>query len=363
MNDDALPSIPTPPALRWREFRVRFLPILVFVAALSGVTYIWKFNVSAPILVGAVEGRSAQIASPYAGKIVRLMVDRFQMVKQGTPVAIITANDPRVTLSVIQSELDILRTRFGSDQTEQRLATDYERLRLDWMQQKVDLATATANLQGAKAELRRQEALHNQKLVSDDIYEAALTLAHALEAEITERSNLIRDTEQGLKSLQAMERHPTTSPLPDSLAKAVQQEEDKLQAAVASMEPVTLVAPMDGMVSMVCHQAGENVTDREPLLTIVGSQPERIVAYLRQPISFEPKVGDQVVVRTRNQQRVASLAQINNVGLQFEAITNALAMVRPGGLTDFGLPVEISLPPGLKVRPGELVDLSVVLAN
>ena len=135
MNRDSLPPIPTPPALRWREFRVRFLPILLFVAALGGVSLIWERNVAAPMFIGAVEGRSAQVASPYAGKIVQLKVDRFQPVAKGTPLAVLMPTDPRTALAVVQSELDVLRAKLDPYLTRQRNTTDYEQLRMDWLAQ------------------------------------------------------------------------------------------------------------------------------------------------------------------------------------------------------------------------------------
>ena len=34
---ESLPPIPTPPAERWREFRIQALPLMTFVAVLLGV--------------------------------------------------------------------------------------------------------------------------------------------------------------------------------------------------------------------------------------------------------------------------------------------------------------------------------------
>ncbi len=361
MNRDPLPPIPTPPALRWREFRVRFLPVLLFTLALGGVAVIWEHNVSAPMFVGAVEGHSAQVASPYPAKVLQLNVDRFQTVTKGTPLAVLLPTDPRTALAVIQSELDVLRTKLDPYLTRQRNATDYEKWRMDWLVQRVDLATARVNLQGASDELYRSKALHEQKLVSDEIYEQAVTLEGALAAEVLERSNLVQTAEASLQQLAAASSPQQTNDFAATLTAALQAEEQKLKdAAVAGTEPVTLVAPMDGMVGIIYHRAGENVPEGSPILTITGMEPERIVAYLRQPVAFEPKVGEQVEVRTRAFQRQTSLARINNVGAQFEPITNVLAIAHPSGTFDFGLPVEITVPPGLKVRPGEIVDLSIV---
>ena len=360
MNRDALPPIPTPPALRWREFRVRFLPVVLFLVALGGVSLIWERNVSAPMFVGAVEGRSAQVASPYAGRILLLKVDRFQTVTKGMPLAVMEPTDARTALAVVQSELDVLRARLDTYLTRQRNATDYERLRMDWLGQRVNLAIARANLQGALAELHRQEAARDQKLISDEIYEQAATLEAALAAEVLERSNLVQFAEAGLKQLGSTSSMAQTNDFAGTLIATLQTEEQKLKAAAVGTEPVTLVAPMDGMVGIIYHQVGENIPAGTPILTVTGTEPERIVAYLRQPVPFEPKVGEQVEVRTRTFQRQTSLAHINSVGAQFEPITNVLAIAHPNGTFDFGLPVEITLPPGLKVRPGEIVDLSVV---
>ncbi len=363
MNREPLAPIPTPPALRWREFRLRFMPVLLFALAVSGVCFIWERNVTAPMFVGAVEGRRAEVISPYAGKLLKLNVDRFQTVTKGMPIAVLVPTDPRAALSVVQSELDVLRARLDPYLTSQRNARDYEDLRVSWLLQRVNLATAQVNLELAHVEFQRDDELHQQRLISDQAFDISQKAEQALAVEVFERSNLVHEAGQGLTELENMSAQQQTNDLTASIATTLQAEEQKLKAAAAGTEPIALVAPMDGMVSIIYHQAGENIPEGAPVLTITGIEPERIVAYLRQPVPFEPKIGEPVEVRTRSIQRQASMARISNVGAQFEPITNVLAIARPGGLVDFGLPVEITLPPGLKVRPGEIVDLSVVSAN
>jgi multidrug resistance efflux pump len=359
MNHDSPPSIPMPPAMRWREFRIRVLPILFFMAAVGVAGFLWQHNITSPVLVGTVEVRNAQVSSPYAGKITQLNVDRFQTVTQGTPVAVLVPNDPRAALDVIQSELGILQAKLGTQQNE----TDYERLRMDWLSQSVLLATARVNLERARDELSRNEELHKQKLVSDDIYDIALKTEQALAVEVLERSNLVSNISLGIEHLEATgESKPADDPM-QSLMATLQTEEQKLSQAAAGTEPVTLVAPIDGTVSMVDRQSGENLSAGDPIMTITATEPEHIISYLRQPIPFEPKVGMQIEVQTRAFQIQSGVARIENVGSQFEGITNALAILRPGVPVDLGLPIEISLPPGLKMRPGELVDLTLISEN
>jgi hypothetical protein len=111
------------------------------------------------------------------------------------------------------------------------------------------------------------------------------------------------------------------------------------------------------------RQEGVNLSAGESILTIAAAKPEAIISYLRQPIPFEPKVGMQMEVRTRALQMQSGIARIQNVGSQFEGITNALAVMRPGVPVDLGVPIEISLPPEMKLRPGEIVDLTLRSEN
>ncbi len=360
---DPLPPIPIPLALRWREFRIRFLPILFFLMAIAGVCFVWQRNIVAPTLVGAVETHSAQIISPYEGKITQLDIKRFQNVLKGMPVAVLSPTDPRAALDVIQADLDILNARLGPKLTEERNETAYEQLRVNWLAQKVDLATARVNLELAADELQRNEALYKKKLISEADYDITLKAQQALAAEVLERSNLVVTTEVGVKRLEADGVPQTSASANDLLMGALQVEEQKLADASADTKPVTLIAPIDGMVSMVFHQAGENVAAGYPILTITAVEPQHIISYLRQPIPFEPKAGMKMEVRTRTMRIQSGMARIESVGSQFEMVTNSLAIMRPDKSVDLGLPVEISLPPGVKLRPGEIVDLTLRSMN
>jgi multidrug resistance efflux pump len=362
VNDKPLPPIPTPLLLRWREFRVRALPILFFVAALGSVCIIWQRNLTAPMLVGAVEVRSAAVSVPYAGKILQLDVNNFEMVTQGQPVAVLVPTDPRLSLSVLQAELSVLQIQLGLPQTQQRIQTSFDQLRENWMRQRVDLATARVNLELARDQLQRDDELLKQKLISESDYEIASKAAQALDAEVFERSNLVETTSAALKDLEFGDVNTLTNETMQPLLTELQSEENKVTEAAASVAPFTLFAPMTGEVN-VLRQPGENLVEGAPVVTITATQPKKIISYLRQPIPFEPKVGMKVEVRSRSLQSQTAIAEITGVGSHFENITNALAMTKFNTPYDLGLPIEINVPAGLKIRPGELVDLNVRSAN
>jgi multidrug resistance efflux pump len=143
----------------------------------------------------------------------------------------------------------------------------------------------------------------------------------------------------------------------EGLAREIDSLEERIAIIESSQSIITLHAPMTGIVTEVLRRVGENVVVGEVLIIISATQPERIVGYLRQPFPLEPFVGQQVEVRTHGRERLYGLAAITRVGATFEPILNAA--LHPATTPEVGLPVEVSLPPNLQLRPGELVSLVI----
>ena len=351
--------ISTPLSKRWREFRIQVVPALVFAGSVVAAVYLWSISVVAPVMQAVAEAPRAQVTSPQPGRLIQLNVAQYQKVSQGEPVAVLLPADPRAPLDLMQSELNLLRTRLDPRMTEQRNATDLQRLRLEILLQKVALATAKVTLRRAESDFARNARLLGEKLVSQDLYELSERDRDVAKIDVEEKTRLIAELEENFNSLGNMGGPVPGSPLEDSRAATLKAQEEKLKTIEAMLGPVTLVAPIDGVISSVLRQAGENVVDGEPILIISSPDTTRLMGYLRQPLPLDLKPGQAVEVHTRSVRRGAALATVLNVGPQMEPITNSLAMIRPGSLVDMGLPVEVSLPPGLNLRPGEIVDLSL----
>jgi len=128
---------------------------------------------------------------------------------------------------------------------------------------------------------------------------------------------------------------------------------------------------VDGVISAVYRRSGENVAPGDPILTITARQSRRILAFVIPPVRREPTVGMSMEVVKRTGRRETALAQVTHVGSFMDAVpTSLLAPVnlrtigldnRPdnaaAGAAQIGLPVVLTLPPELDLRPGELVDL------
>lgn len=378
-----LPPIPTPMALRWREFRIRGLPALVFAAAATAAVWIWRHDVAAPTLVGEVEARRAVVASVLAGTVSKLNVDRFSPVRAGDPVAEVLVCTPQYfesAIGVVKAETEVLRVQLDPLVNQERSKVDFERLRLEVLGERVSLAADQMQLRYAEAEYNRLASLYHDQsgVVSEDLYEQALRNRDTLRAQVENRNKMLDELTASLNALRLSRPLPDKSGVPEGWRAALDLQEQRLKQILAEFGPVTLTAPIDGMVSTVYRRSGENVAANEPIVTITSTNSERIVGYLLPPWPFEPKVGAPVEVRSRSGARESGRAWITKVARHLDLVTSSLTLAgrtRPNSLTtrgpgaelgtgnqplQAGLPLEFSVPEGLHLLPGETVDLRLL---
>ncbi len=354
--------IPIPFEQRWRDARMRALPALVFGAAVITIALLWRDYVAAPTMVAQAEPILAHVSCSKAGVLAEFGVTRFQRVRAGDTIGQVMVTDPKIlasSLAVIQAEIEMLRINMEPIASQQRNAMDYDQLRLDWMRHRAQLATARVNLQLADTEYRRMSELFRDKIVSERAYEQAKAAQDRLQSEVDELARLVSEGEQGFTHLQVTNAPEISRVTDDPLRAAIAVQESKLRLTEAELSPVPLKAPMDGTISTIYCRAGEAVTAGQPIASIATLNPVRIVGYLRAPIMEEPKVGMRVQVRTRGARREVGSATILEVGTQLEPMPSALSGPIKLANSELGLAVDISLPENLKIRPGELVDITL----
>jgi multidrug resistance efflux pump len=350
---ERLTPIPTPATLRWRNFRLQYVPILVFLLGLAAATFLWTEWVAPPTLVGEAEAIRTELRSAQAGRLQELKAELLQRVRAGDVLGTVIVSEPRVmesSLAVIRAEIEVLRTT---------TSLTIEQLRLDWMNKRVQLVALQGQLHQAEATLARSTALHRTRLITDEEFDQARTARDSLVAQIKAQTELIQRLEPEVRPGESDNRAIPTAT--QGLQAAINQREQQLRLIEAQLAPLPLIAPIDGVVTMVWRRSGETVGTAEPILQISATGYQRIVGFMRPPITVEVKPGMSVEVRTRTFQRRVGEAVIAQVGEQFEPITPTLlaAMRLPVVTipTEYGLRVHVSAPTGLDLRPGEHVDL------
>jgi multidrug resistance efflux pump len=358
--------IPIPFRQRWRQFRMRVFPPAAFLLALTLVVQLWKTEIAGPALPGEVQSVRANVISTVPGTLAELAVEPFQRVHEGQVIGRLFPADPetlKASLLVIELDLRLLRARMAVDR--ERNDLDYQQLRLDYLQRRMELATARADLQFAESEFARTVKQHHEKIVSTYEYDVAFRDQERLRAEVAEQSQIVAELEQALERLQPAQvanreaggNSAHFAKCADPFAAALAAQETKLLLLEG---PVTLRAPMDGMIGTVNFRPGEKVMAGEPIVTISAVKSERVIGYARQPLRMQPRVGDQVQVRTRGVNRQTATAQILQVGSEIQRVGASQRLRPDDSLQERGLPFLVALPPELQVYPGELVDLILI---
>jgi multidrug resistance efflux pump len=355
--------IPIPWRERWRDARLRYIPALIFIAVVFVLALLWKDYAAAPTLVGQAEVVPANVSCYKAGMLAQLFVNRFQPVRAGDQIGQVLVTDPKIlaaSLAVSLAEIEALRASLTPVANQQRLAMEYGEMRLHWMSQRAQLGMARADLQAAEADFHRTEQLFKDKIVSERAYDLAKAKEGSLQNQVDELARSVEDQGRKMQQLQPTNTADISKVTDEPLRTAIAVQESKLRLTEAELNPITLRAAVDGMVDVIYHRVGEAVTVGEPIVGIAPSNAVRIVGYLRPPILQEPKVGARVEVRTRGPRRQAGAANIIEVGTQYEPLPPALQIPVRLANNELGLPLSIGMPPGLKIRPGELVDLRLV---
>ena len=373
---DKLPRIPSPPGTVWREFRVTAVPFVAFVVVLILTILLWRNYVGPSVIVGEVETVRSIVASTQPGRVTQMKVTLLQRVKAGDPLLQVVPAD----LKMIDAQLTLSRTRIsflreGIDYKvrQQNNRISYAKLRLDWLGQKIELAATQARTNYLAGELDRTRRSYlglgtNQVGTVTDTnsigygsfaaFQSAQAAMAQAEAQITERTKLIEDIELAMTQM-SPEEAKLAEEIPSAIRTAIAVQEQELKLLEMQTAPVLFTAPMDAFVSSITHREGENVIAGEPIIVLSAVNSDRIVAYLRQPLTSEPRIDQPMEIRSRTTRREQGRGRILSVGGQMEAILPELLPAKTvNGAVEYGLPVVISLPPGFKAFPGEIVDLS-----
>jgi multidrug resistance efflux pump len=352
---ESLPPIPTPPAERWREFRIQVMPLMTFVIILFGIFLMWKQYVVPTNIIGEVEAQRANVISSVDGTLKELKVKRFQRVAAGEEIAVVTTMDPvtlQASLRTVEAELKVLRSRMELDI--QRNNLSFQQSQLELLKERVDVAVERVNAQLYEAEVARQTKLlaENPPLTSQTEYDYYLRLAASARTNVVEREKYLANKEKILGTL------VPTNDADKVILESIQAQEAQLSSEA---QTVSIKSPIDGMVSAVFRFQGEKIVANAnvPIVTVSAVQPTRIIGYVRRPFTEVPKQGDMVTIRRLSFKREHAQGVVLEVSGQLEQITPTLIPVQPGVKIEMGLPFSVSVPAEMTLIPGEPVDLIV----
>jgi len=355
MPTKTLPPIPTPPTQLWREFRISFLPLIIFTATLIGVLLLWRQYVVPISVLGLVQTNSVQVVTTQAGLVTNMGVQQFDWVTNGQPIASVVVFDPEMTQAALikavsDSQIFGERMDINIDGRRQTIAT----LAVNLLAQKTLLNQDRVNLSLAESNLLRNSELFKSNIISQSMLDTFRAARDGANGQVEDRTKMIKEFDDMLSQLK-----PSVETSAVNMSNVIRQDILSAQELIRqTQKPLVLTSPINGRVSRVFHHSGERIPAGASLITITPTNSDLIVAYLRQPIVHYPQVGQEVMVRTRSPQRRTGQGKIRHVGSQLENI-NSIFIPWATKTADMGLPFAVSLPPNIHLLPGELVDVTL----
>lgn len=349
--------IPVPPAQRWREFRIQLLPLIVFVLVILIVTLIWKQVIVPVSITGEVSSVQYQVRSQVDGTLTDLTVEPFTFVRKGEQIGSVLSLEPAVVqaeLAVALSDLELERLRTGVSVN--RTLMEVTTLELDKQKVVADLEINRADVLLKKLELDRIKAQFEKTLVSKEVVDAYSSAYEKAKTTVQQLTNQLASYETELKAVREAQAAPSARGQSQAIDQAIAARTNQL---AVTARPVPLVAPADGVVSVVSFRPGEKVRAGEAVVVLTSTNLTHIIGYLRQPLARVPSVNEEVQIRSRGARREVGNGKVLKVAAQLQFMNPAV--VSPDNTRqEKALPVMVSIPQGLHLHPGEFVDLTLL---
>jgi len=387
------------------RLRPHILPFLVWLAAAMGVSMLFYHRSQRFEILGMAQGQVRQVAATCTGRLKSVPLELFQEVKKGDVVAVIDTvlenenleaematisaqiQQLQAELSATQSQLTAEAANQQSDMIEakRRFEVDVENTRLRVLELKTMIETDRM-LYMQLNNLNSDNKIFILQNTSDpnaqyDLHRLQRTVAEddVLAKKIEENKRLLVQTEEDLaQAVQRRDEFAQRQPQPpavdsalDVIRKSIAVQERLMEQVLVRREPVALKSPIDGMViqvlgrprdialrrpgELVVRREGEVVLAGETILTIAEIEPREIIAYAN-PKQLGLVRGGMAVQLIKNTEP----AQIANsyvayLGPTLERMPECLWEMP--NIAQWGHPMLIEIPPGLKLKPGELVGI------
>jgi len=264
-----------------RADRTRRAVAVLFVAAivLSGCARRDRTAAGDIVVSGNIEVIDAQLAFKIPGRLIERSADEGDRVAAGQLIARLDEVELAQQLDVRRAELAAAQAGLaelvaGSRPQEIALA-------------EAALGSATAELERAQLEARRQEELHTRNVSSDRDLETAhaqLSVAEARANEARERVALVREGPRQETIAQARAR--------------VAQAQAAAALAETQVGNARLASPLSGVVLERHAEPGEFVGAGAPILTVADTSRVWLRAYVNHTDLGRIKLGQAVAVRS-----------------------------------------------------------------
>ena len=378
--------------LRNSRLFIRVLPVLVWLGAVAGVVGMFHHRVAQFEVVGIADAEVHDIGTNTRARLVSVQVQLFTKVKRGDPLAVVTTvlDDERLEAekATIQAEINHLEAQL-TELRQNYEAEIFNRQSEWWAEMRAftaDVTMAKQNILDANTVLEKDLAeldkiemetknfrIENGANIATDnaLFNKLKTMIanrDTLMAQIERDRGFIVKYEQDLKDAEyRREKYAKYLPQPGSEKNEAQRVIDLAKQALERQmneiderqRELVLTSPSDGYVSNINTQIGEVVILPDfPVLSITEEKPSSIIAYVGENMVGHFTGRSRVEVVKGSEPKQIGRSEITYIGPRVEQLPTRLW--RNPTVPQWGRAIQIEIPTGMDLIPGELVGIRVL---
>jgi multidrug resistance efflux pump len=377
------------------RIRQQILPVLVWLAAVAGVTLLFYQGSQRFEVAGIAQGEVSQVCAPVDGRLKAVYVSLFENVTKGEVVAALddelikakiatvaaTAEHLRAQVLPTQQQLlaDIARSELNRSEEQRRFAIDVESSRLDILGFKAQIAADRITLESRAADLKISQELLGKNVIAQFEFDKTKALYDSLAKKVEETEAQLAKAEEQLLAVQkradtfAAEKveHPSVDAALEAVRKEIVVQERLMDELSVQQKDYVMTAPIDGVVIQILtranetatrrpgegttHKPGEEVQAGQPILVIAQGKPKEIMAYAGERQINQIKVGARIELVKKISKPQIAQSEITYVGPVVEQLPARIWM-NPN-VPQYGLPFLVRVPDAMELTSGEIVGI------
>jgi multidrug resistance efflux pump len=371
--------IETPLSQRLVDFRLRTVPLIVWSVCVLIVVAMLMGRASQFEYVGLAQNMEYPISPAATGTVQSVVVDIYDHVDAGEMVA--KLDDSRLLASIevasaeivkLQAELEAQRATLvtSGGQGMANWASDLRRFQADEQKRRLDVLSLRVVHEERQIELERMEIeeqrakqLFDAGVIAETLWDQARLQRDEIRQGLEEGRVLLEQTEAEYFAAKARREDYETGlpnkewidPILQPLREAVEVESRRLDEIEVKRQALVLRSPVSGQVSNILCRRGQSVRPGEPVVVVAEGSVREILAFLAEDDGREIEPSTPVVVSTRGQGGTVSESVVIRVGPSIQELPPRLW--RNPRRPDYGRAVVIAAVPGMRLTPGEVVNV------
>jgi len=386
------------------------VPAVVWLAAVAVIVGLLYQRSKRFEVVGIAHGQVRHVAATCTARIKSIPVQLFEAVKEGQTVAIVDTvldNEQQIEAEIktqfaaasaeikhlaaqlvptqdtlVAEELD---REVNLDAEMRRFLVDVENTRLRILELSALIASDQITLEDLAVEVKVLQNLVQQDAAAPYELERIQVQYNSLAKKIQENQLLLDQAKADLTQTQVRSdefakrqlQHPSIDNALEVIRNEIKVQERLVQGLLSQLEALKarrtleLKSPIDGIVIPIPVRANEALTQRpgekmmarpgevvntgDPILAVAATEAVEIIAYISEMQSGLVRENSTVELIKSCEPLQIAQSQVTSIGPTMELMPQRLW--RNPNIPQWGRPVLIKVPIGLKLIPGELVGI------